>query len=167
MSCVGRLCKDYLYLYNSLPLIPTPPLIIAVNMGEAVGCPLPSKPPWSQCSQAYFTPIYVQIEYALSDCLDLYIACHADYNHILYMCWLNMSCCTASNDWSAWNLLMLNISHFLHQYLHYLQHYSHAYAYHFPQSSVDWVCSFLGIPLDSCSISRFLATMRYSLILSS
>ena len=38
MSCVGRLCKDYLYLYNSLPLIPTPPLIMAVNIGEAVGC---------------------------------------------------------------------------------------------------------------------------------
>ena len=46
MSCVGRLCKDNLYLYNSLPLIPTPPLIMAVNIGEAVGCPLPSKPPW-------------------------------------------------------------------------------------------------------------------------
>jgi len=46
MSCVGRLCKDYLYLYNSLPLIPTPPLIMAVNIGEAVCCPLPSKPPW-------------------------------------------------------------------------------------------------------------------------
>ena len=36
MSCVGRLCKDYLYLYNSLPQIPTPPLIMAVNIGEAV-----------------------------------------------------------------------------------------------------------------------------------
>ena len=46
MSCVGRLCKDYQYLYNSLPLIPTPPLIMAVNIGEAVGCPLPSEPPW-------------------------------------------------------------------------------------------------------------------------
>merc|ERR1712242_9109 len=46
MSCVGRLCKEYLYLYNSLPLIPTPPLIMAVNIGEAVGCLLPSKPPW-------------------------------------------------------------------------------------------------------------------------
>ena len=46
MSCVGRLCKDYLYLYNSLPQIPTPPLIMAVNIGEAVGFPLPSKPPW-------------------------------------------------------------------------------------------------------------------------
>ena len=34
MSCVGRLCKDYLYLYNSLPLIPTLPLIMAVNIGE-------------------------------------------------------------------------------------------------------------------------------------
>ena len=42
LSCVGRLCKDYLYLYNSLPLIPTPPLIMAVNIGEAVCCPLPS-----------------------------------------------------------------------------------------------------------------------------
>ena len=55
MSCVGRLCKDYLYLYNSLPLIPTPPLIMAVNIGEAVGCPLPSKPPWAgalQCGTA-------------------------------------------------------------------------------------------------------------------
>ena len=46
MSCVGRLCKDYLYLYNFLLLIPTPPLIMAVNIGEAVGCPLPSKPSW-------------------------------------------------------------------------------------------------------------------------
>ena len=46
MSCVGRLCKEYLYLYNSLPLIPTPPHIMAVNIGEAVGCPLPPKPPW-------------------------------------------------------------------------------------------------------------------------
>ena len=36
MSCVGRLCKDYLYLYNSLPLIPTPSLIMAENTGEAV-----------------------------------------------------------------------------------------------------------------------------------
>ena len=34
MSCVGRLCKDYLYLYNSLPLIPTPPLI-ATNAKDA------------------------------------------------------------------------------------------------------------------------------------
>merc|ERR1712242_527026 len=50
MSCVGRLCKEYLYLYNSLPLIPTPPLIMAVNIGEAVGCPLPSKPPWFHSS---------------------------------------------------------------------------------------------------------------------
>ena len=40
MSCVGRLCKDYLYLYNSLPLIPTPPLIMAVNIGEAVSLAL-------------------------------------------------------------------------------------------------------------------------------
>ena len=46
MSCVGRLCKDNLYLYNSLPLIPTPPLIMAVNIGEAVGCLLPLKPSW-------------------------------------------------------------------------------------------------------------------------
>ena len=37
MSCVGRLYKDYLYLYNSLPIIPTPPLIMAVNIGEAAG----------------------------------------------------------------------------------------------------------------------------------
>ena len=51
MSCVGRLCKDYLYLYNFLPLIPTPPLIMAVNIGEAVGCPLPSKPPWPWLSE--------------------------------------------------------------------------------------------------------------------
>ena len=35
MSCVD----------NSLPLIPTPPLIIAVNIGEAVCCPLPSESP--------------------------------------------------------------------------------------------------------------------------
>ena len=27
---------------DTLPLIPTPPLIMAVNIGEAVGCPLPS-----------------------------------------------------------------------------------------------------------------------------
>ena len=32
---------DYLYLYNSLPLIPTPPLIMAVNIGKAVGCLFP------------------------------------------------------------------------------------------------------------------------------
>ena len=36
MSCVVRLYKDYLYLFNSLPLIPTPPLIMVVNIGEAV-----------------------------------------------------------------------------------------------------------------------------------
>ena len=37
MSCVGRLCKDST----------TPPLIMAVNIGEAVGCPLPL--PWLGC----------------------------------------------------------------------------------------------------------------------
>ena len=31
---------------NSLPLIPTPPLIMAVNIGEAECRPLPSDPPW-------------------------------------------------------------------------------------------------------------------------
>ena len=31
---------------TTLPQIPTPPLIMAVNIGEAVGFPLPSKPPW-------------------------------------------------------------------------------------------------------------------------
>ena len=32
---------------NSLPLIPTPPLIMAVNIGAAECRPLPSDPPWS------------------------------------------------------------------------------------------------------------------------
>merc|ERR1712242_230470 len=54
MSCVGRLCKEYLYLYNSLPLIPTPPLIMAVNIGEAVGCLLPSKPPCQDLTLAWY-----------------------------------------------------------------------------------------------------------------
>ena len=38
MSCVD----------NSLPLIPTPPLIMAVNIGAAECRPLPSEPPWPQ-----------------------------------------------------------------------------------------------------------------------
>ena len=59
MSCVGRLCKDYLYLYNSLPQIPTPPLIMAVNIGEALGCPLPSESLWSYLS----VPIELSIPY--------------------------------------------------------------------------------------------------------
>ena len=32
---------------NSLPLIPTPPLIMAVNIGAAECRPLPSDPPWN------------------------------------------------------------------------------------------------------------------------
>ena len=36
----------HVYLYNSLPLIPTPLLIMAVNIGEALGCPLPSESLW-------------------------------------------------------------------------------------------------------------------------
>ena len=68
MSCVGRLCKDYLYLYNSLPLIPTPPLIMAVNIGigEAVGCLLPSKPPWEEFSKAVGNLLFLVIFDAVS-----------------------------------------------------------------------------------------------------
>ena len=35
---------------NSLPLIPTPPLIMAVNIGAAECRPLPSDPPWDAAS---------------------------------------------------------------------------------------------------------------------
>ena len=38
--CTTQQLNDY-----SLPLIPTPPLIMAVNIGEAVGCLLPSNSP--------------------------------------------------------------------------------------------------------------------------
>ena len=42
-------------ILDSLPLIPTPPLIMAVNIGEAVCCPLPSEPPCVRllCTQLY------------------------------------------------------------------------------------------------------------------
>ena len=39
--CTTQQLNDY-----SLPLIPTPPLIMAVNIGEALGCPLPSESLW-------------------------------------------------------------------------------------------------------------------------
>ena len=40
--CTTQQLNDY-----SLPLIPTPPLIMAVNIGEAVCFPLPSNSPWN------------------------------------------------------------------------------------------------------------------------
>ena len=39
---------------DTLPLIPTPLLIMAVNIGEAVGCLLPSKPPWYRVTSSVY-----------------------------------------------------------------------------------------------------------------
>ena len=40
------ICSTQQLNYNSLQLIPTPPLIVAVNIGAAECRPFPSEPPW-------------------------------------------------------------------------------------------------------------------------
>ena len=47
---------------NSLPLIPTPPLIMAVNIGAAECRPLPSDPPWLLSWSCLFLTLRVDQE---------------------------------------------------------------------------------------------------------
>ena len=79
---------------NSLPLIPTPPLIMAVNIGAAECRPLPSDPPWlissSQNKAWHSGTVVVDISIEMKVIRSLYItprprrvALLYDYNYIL------------------------------------------------------------------------------------